>query len=47
MDLVVNSVVCQGRYSCATVIPDILLPGQTLTIHDPVGSETLTGRNEP
>lgn len=42
--LVLNNVVCEGPLSCTELLPDILLPGQTLTVHDPVQSHVFSGR---
>ncbi|MGW6936235.1 DddA-like double-stranded DNA deaminase toxin [Lentzea sp. NPDC054927] len=44
VDLVINNKVCTGRRSCTGLLPAVLLPGQTLVIHDPVGSREIHGR---
>lgn len=44
VDLVVNFKVCEGELSCTDLLPDVLLPGQTLVVHDPLGSFEIHGR---
>ncbi|MDX8051245.1 DddA-like double-stranded DNA deaminase toxin [Lentzea sp. BCCO 10_0798] len=46
-DVVINNELCVGLYSCRNVLPYVLLPGQTMTVHGPVESETFTGRVLP
>jgi nucleic acid/nucleotide deaminase of polymorphic system toxin len=43
-ELIVNNRVCEGMLSCTEVLPEVLLPGQTLVVHDPVGSYAFHGR---
>lgn len=42
--LVINYEVCDGKMSCTRLLPWVLLPGQTLVIHDPLGSFEIHGR---
>ncbi|MGZ3144980.1 DddA-like double-stranded DNA deaminase toxin [Lentzea chajnantorensis] len=42
--MVVNNRLCEGRLSCFELLPHVLLPGQTLVVHDPVRSYTFHGR---
>ncbi|GHH55939.1 DddA-like double-stranded DNA deaminase toxin [Lentzea cavernae] len=46
VDLVINEELCTGRFSCTVLLPDVLLPGQTLVIHDPVKSHEICGRDD-
>ncbi|SMD22648.1 DddA-like double-stranded DNA deaminase toxin [Lentzea albidocapillata] len=46
-ELVINNELCVGLYSCRNALPYVLLPGQTMTVHGPVESETFTGRSLP
>jgi hypothetical protein len=43
--LVINFEVCEGTLSCTELLPDVLLPGQTLVIHDPLGSFEIHGKD--
>lgn len=47
VDLVINYEVCDGKMSCTRILPWVLLPGQTLVIHDPLGSFEIHGREIP
>ncbi|WP_394621277.1 DddA-like double-stranded DNA deaminase toxin [Lentzea sp. JNUCC 0626] len=44
-EVVINNVICRGELGCDELLPDILLPGQTLVVHDPKGSHTFRGRD--
>lgn len=44
VELVINNVICQGDLACEELLPDILLPGQTLVVHDLRGTRTFHGR---
>ena len=43
-EVVVNNQLCEGPLSCFELLPLVLLPGQTLVVHDPVRSHTFHGR---
>jgi len=45
VDLVINRAVCEGMNSCTELVPDVLLPGQTLVVHDPLGSFEIHGKD--
>lgn len=45
VELVINNVICQGDLACEELLPDILLPGQTLIVHDLKGTHTFHGRD--
>ncbi len=45
-ELVINNVMCGGPFSCKKLLPYILRPGQTMTVHDPVSTRTFHGRSE-
>ncbi|MCR3747575.1 SCP1.201-like deaminase [Lentzea californiensis] len=42
-EVVVNNRLCEGPLSCFELLPLLLLPGQTLVVHDPVRSHTFQG----
>jgi hypothetical protein len=43
--LIINNVPCRvGRFSCEQLLPNILRPGQQITVHWPGGRKTYTGR---
>lgn len=44
-ELVVNNELCNGALSCAQLLPFVLGPGQTLTVHDPVRSRVFRGKD--
>ncbi|MET9225012.1 DddA-like double-stranded DNA deaminase toxin [Lentzea sp. NPDC003310] len=44
-ELVVNNELCNGVLSCAKLLPFVLGPGQTLTVHDPVRSRVFRGKD--
>ncbi|WP_352236265.1 DddA-like double-stranded DNA deaminase toxin [Lentzea sp. NBRC 102530] len=44
VELVINFEVCNGIFSCKKLLAHILLPGQTLIIHDPVRSFEIRGK---
>lgn len=44
-ELVVNNELCNGALSCSQLLPFVLGPGQTLTVHDPVRSRVFRGRD--
>ncbi|WP_176929997.1 DddA-like double-stranded DNA deaminase toxin [Lentzea albidocapillata] len=43
-EVVVNNRLCEGPLSCFELLPLLLLPGQTLVVHDPVRSHTFQGK---
>ncbi|MGW6937396.1 DddA-like double-stranded DNA deaminase toxin [Lentzea sp. NPDC054927] len=43
-EVVVNNQLCEGPLSCFELLPLVLLPGQTLIVHDPVRSHTFHGK---
>ncbi|SDP06966.1 DddA-like double-stranded DNA deaminase toxin [Lentzea jiangxiensis] len=45
VDLVVNFPMCAGPYSCRNLLPFILKPGQSMTVHDPMKTRTFHGRS--
>ncbi|MCX2953630.1 DddA-like double-stranded DNA deaminase toxin [Lentzea sp. NEAU-D7] len=45
VELVVNNELCNGALSCAQLLPFVLGPGQTLTVHDPVRSRVFRGKD--
>jgi hypothetical protein len=45
VDLVVNFPMCAGPYSCKKLLPFILKPGQSMTVHDPMKTRTFHGRS--
>jgi phage host-nuclease inhibitor protein Gam len=45
VDLVVNFPMCAGPYSCKNLVPFILKPGQSMTVHDPRKTRTFHGRS--
>ncbi|WP_420843992.1 DddA-like double-stranded DNA deaminase toxin [Lentzea albidocapillata] len=44
VELVINNPMCRGPYSCAKLLQEILLPGQTLVIHDPRATRVHRGK---
>jgi hypothetical protein len=44
--LIVNNVVCTGPISCAELLESVLLPGQVLTVYDPVKVRRFRGRGD-
>lgn len=45
VELVVNNRRCRGPYSCRELLPEILLPGQTLVVHAPRTTRVYRGRD--
>ncbi|WP_197289112.1 DddA-like double-stranded DNA deaminase toxin [Nocardia sp. NRRL S-836] len=45
VDLVINFPMCAGPYSCKNLVPFILKPGQSMTVHDPMKTRTFHGRS--
>jgi hypothetical protein len=45
VDLTINNKICTGDLSCTRLLPHVLLPGQTLVIHDPVKSHEIRGKD--
>ncbi|MEU7475314.1 DddA-like double-stranded DNA deaminase toxin [Lentzea sp. NPDC042327] len=45
VELVVNNELCNGVLSCSRLLPHVLGPGQTLTVHDPVRSREFRGKD--
>ncbi|KOV83749.1 DddA-like double-stranded DNA deaminase toxin [Nocardia sp. NRRL S-836] len=45
VELVVNNELCNGTLSCSRLLPYVLGPDQTLTVHDPVRSREFRGRD--
>lgn len=43
-EVVVDNRLCEGPLSCFELLPLLLLPGQTLVVHDPVRSHTFHGK---
>ncbi|WP_176929952.1 DddA-like double-stranded DNA deaminase toxin [Lentzea albidocapillata] len=44
VELVINNPMCRGPYSCTKLLQEILLPGQTLVIHDPRATRVHRGK---
>lgn len=42
-----NNQLREGPLSCFDLLPLVLLPGQTLVVHDPVRPHTFHGRGRP
>ncbi|WP_434450189.1 DddA-like double-stranded DNA deaminase toxin [Lentzea sp. E54] len=45
VEVVINRDVCGGPMGCEELLEDVLLPGQELVVHDPVGSRVFHGRD--
>ncbi|SHF16952.1 SCP1.201-like deaminase [Streptoalloteichus hindustanus] len=45
VELVINNEMCRGQLSRVELLPDLLLPGQTLVVHGPRRTRVFRGRS--